>query len=315
MKIAVIFTGGTIGSSVKDGFLSPSGQSGFTLLQNYKSRYGDNVEFSTSEPYSSLSETLNAEKLNLLIDEVNSKQNGGFDGIIVTHGTDTLQYSAAALSLTVEATLPILVVSSNYSLDDERANGNDNFYAAVEMIRTKTKGVFVPYRNPCGRLFYHKGDKLLSHPEMSDELNGVGGPFAELKDGEVKFLAQLEEKSNVFLARFVKNPGILSITAIPEDGFHYNLDNSKAVLIKPYHSGTLDVESPLFRAFCYDAASKQIPIFVADVLKGDQYATSKQFGELGLIPLENVPSSLAYIKLWLAVSLGVNIKKFMCERY
>jgi hypothetical protein len=75
---------------------------------------------------------------------------------------------------------------------------------------------------------------------MSDELNSVGGPVAELQDGKVKFSASLEERLDVWPAHFVKNPGILSITATPEDGFNYNLDNVKAVLIKPYHSHTND---------------------------------------------------------------------------
>lgn len=313
MKIAVIFTGGTIGSSVKEGFLSPNDQSGFTLLQNYRSKYTDDVEFVTSEPYTSLSETLNAEKLNLLIDEVNEKAGQDFDGIIVTHGTDTVQYSAAALSFTVNPLVPICVVTSNYSLDDKRANGNDNFYAAVQLIKTGKKGIFVPYRNPCGRLLYHRADAIFVHPEMSDELNSVGGPVAELQDGKVKFSASLEERLDVWPAHFVKNPGILSITATPEDGFNYNLDNVKAVLIKPYHSGTLDVESPCFRRFCFESAEKEIPVFVADVLEGNQYATSKQFDELGLIPLVNTPSCLAYMKLWLAVSIKADTRQFMYE--
>lgn len=313
VKIAVILTGGTIGSRAQSGFLSPSHGCGYLLLQNYKSEHGDSVEFSVSEPYTSLSETLNAEKLNLLIDEVNLKAEQDFDGIIVTHGTDTLQYSAAALSLTVEPTIPICVVSSNYSLEDLRANGNDNFHAAVELIKSGEKGVFVPYRNRDGRLFYHKADMLLRHPEMSDELFSVNGPYGELCDGKVEFFEKNSTCTLSKRAHFIKSPAILSITATPEDCFNYSLDGIKAVLIKPYHSGTLDVESQCFKAFCFDAASRQIPIFVADILEGDQYATSKQFSELGLIPLTNVPSILAYMKLWLAVSLKMDVGAFFEE--
>ena len=313
MKIAVIFTGGTIGSRTNNGFLSPDDKCPYLLLENYKEKFGDVVEFVKSEPYTSLSETLNSQKLNLLIDEVNLKAREGVDGIIVTHGTDTLQYSAAALSLTVEPSLPICIVSSNYSLDDDRANGNDNFMAAVELIKSGEKGVFIAYRNSDGVVYYHQADKLLRHREMSDEIFSVGGPYGKLVDGRVEFFQKNNTKAVVKGAHFVKTPGILSITATPEDGFNYGLDGVKAVLLSPYHSGTLDVDSPSFGAFCYQAASRQIPIFVADVLDGDQYATSKKFSELRIISLNNEPSVSAFVKMWLAVSLDRDVKAFMCE--
>lgn len=312
MKIAVILTGGTIGSRVQNGFLSPSDGCGYLLLQNYIREHGGGVEFVITEPYTSLSETLNAKKLNLLIDEVTSKSQQEFDGIIVTHGTDTLQYSASALSLAVEPKMPICVVSSNYSLGDERANGNDNFFAAVELIKTGEKGVFVCYRNMDGRMYYHKGDELLRHPEMSDEVFSTGGPYGEMIDGRIEFFKKNDSMVIVKGAHFVEAPGVLSVSARPEDTFGYCLDGVKAILLQPYHSGTLDVESLSFRKFCSDAAARNIPIFVSDILEGDQYATSKQFCELGVIPLKTTPSSAAYMKLWLAVSLKLDIKKFMC---
>lgn len=314
MKISVILTGGTIGSRVQNGYISPADGRGYLLLQNYIREHGTGVEFIISEPYTALSETLNAQKLNLLIDAVKQQMSQGVDGIIVTHGTDTLQYSAAALSLTLPKSVPIVLISSNYPLNDEKANGNDNFYAGVELIKSGEKGVFVAYRNADGRICYHKGDLMLRHAEMSDEVFSIGGPYGELVDGKVEFFrksdnCEVKEK----FEHFISTPGILTVTARPEDAFNYCLNDIKAVLLQPYHSGTLDVESTAFRSFCLEAASKKIPVFVTDVLDGEQYATSSHFSELGIIPLRNTPSVAAYIKLWLAVSLNENIINFMCK--
>lgn len=316
MKISVILTGGTIGSKVQNGYISPADGRGYLLLQNYIREHGSGEEFIISEPYTALSETLNAEKLNMLIDAVKLQMSQGFDGIIITHGTDTLQYSAAALSLVLPKDIPIVLVSSNYPLNDERSNGNDNFYAGVELVKSGEKGVFVAYRNADGRIYYHRGDSILRHAEMSDEVYSIGGPYGKLVDGRVEFFQksynrEVEKK----FGHFVTLPGILTVTARPGDEFNYCLDDINAVLLQPYHSGTLDVESSAFRSFCLEAASKKIPVFIADVLEGGQYATSKQFGELGLIPLTNEPSVLAFMKLWLAVSLKKDIKKFMCQGY
>ena len=148
MNILVIFTGGTIGSAVSDGWISPSDDMKYLLLEKYREKTGDDIEFDTLNPYTILSENLTAEYLNMLTDCV-KKNISLYDGIIVAHGSDTLQYTAAALSLVLgNDIVPVMLVSSNYPLEDERANGTDNFIAATEFITAKAgKGVFISYKN------------------------------------------------------------------------------------------------------------------------------------------------------------------------
>ena len=51
-----------------------------------------------------------------------------YDGVIITHGTDTLQYTAAFTGyIMAGAQIPIVLVSANYVLEDVRSNGVDNF--------------------------------------------------------------------------------------------------------------------------------------------------------------------------------------------
>ena len=112
MKIDVILTGGTIGSSYGEKFISPDCSAKYLLINNYKAKYGDDVEFSVKSPYTILSENLSGEYLNLLISVVKKSLDSDADGIIVAHGTDTLQYSACATAYCVGSnTKPVLFIS------------------------------------------------------------------------------------------------------------------------------------------------------------------------------------------------------------
>ena len=141
MNIAVIFTGGTIGSTIQDQYVSTDAQAPYRLLSMYgQSRNSclskEAVDFTTYAPYTTLSEYLDGSHLNKLIACIRNVLATDTDGIIVTHGTDTLPYTAAALGMIFAyAKVPIILVSSNYILDDPRANGLVNFATAVDYIR------------------------------------------------------------------------------------------------------------------------------------------------------------------------------------
>ena len=110
MKITVIFTGGTIACSNKNGALSPDGANSFTLIEMYRAVDGS-VEFETLSPYFILSENLGCEHWEKLSDCIKSVS--GSDGVIVTLGTDTLPYTAAYLGLKLGlCDIPVVLVSA-----------------------------------------------------------------------------------------------------------------------------------------------------------------------------------------------------------
>ena len=151
MKILVIFTGGTIGSTVNGEYISTDGKKPYIILERYNKEYPNSIEWHTDNPYTILSENATIDTYRMLAKSVKAGLDKNYDGIIVTHGSDTLQYSAAFLSLILgDDVAPVMLVSSNYVLEDERANGMDNFGAAVDFIvNHRGKGVFVPYKNIC----------------------------------------------------------------------------------------------------------------------------------------------------------------------
>lgn len=304
MKILVIFTGGTIGSSVADGWIGPNEDMKYLLVNKYCEATGDGMHFSTLSPYTVLSENLSAEHLNILIKSV-SENIEKYDGIIVTHGTDTLQYSAAALSYALGGdTVPVVLVSANYPLDDEKSNGLDNFIAAAEFIKNNGgRGVFVSYKNREKRVNIHSASRLLVHAELSDEVFSLDEqPYAFFEEGKIilnpdyipdKITAKAKN------AYFCSNPKILVVSAMPGDNFDYNVSKYNAVILRPYHSGTLNTASSDFIGFCNEAKNKNIPVYLVNAPSGVTYESSKLYKELGIKILENSTFIATYIKVWL----------------
>ena len=190
MKIAVIFTGGTIGSRLQDGWISANRETKFQLVENYKKAHQNEVEFFCSEPYFILSENLSARELNLLITAFKEAEKSDADGIILTHGTDSLQFSAAALCLVSSFAKPTLLVSANRPLDDPLGNGNENFAAAVDFISQNCgNGVYISYKNPKGEHCFHRGDKAVAFLEGDDSLFSLNHkPYALWKNGKIEVL-------------------------------------------------------------------------------------------------------------------------------
>lgn len=307
MKVLVIFTGGTIGSTVRDGWISTDEATKYTLIESYKEKCADDTIFVTAEPYFLLSENLSAKNINMLISAIDEGLHESYDGIIVTHGTDTLHFSAAAAHLAFSSgKTPIVFVSANYPLEDEKSNGFDNFEAAVSLIKSDVKnGVYISYKNPEGEHFIHSADKALSFSESLDSIYSVDRkPFAVYKDKKITVLEEVSVSPRVKTV-FCEEPKILTIYAMPEDNFSYNPKDYNAIILRPYHSGTLNAESQAFKAFLRRA--ENIPVFLVNAPVGVTYDTTKEYEKLGIIPLPHSAFAYTYMKVWATISENKNL--------
>ncbi len=298
-KILVILTGGTIASSANKDYISiGSGENKYKIIELFKNKYPDiscETEFDTCEPYMILSENLDGAYLNKLTDCVRDNLGKGYDGIIVTHGTDTLQYSAAALGLSVSnPDIPVILVSSNYVLDDERSNGLDNFANAVKYISDKcTPGVFVSYDR-----IIHNSLLLLSHTAYSDKLYSLSSSKKSNSENET-------DKIPYDTIRLSDNSPIMYIKAVPGQAYP-SLDNPdiKAVLLETYHSGTLCTDSQKFKDFCESAYKLNKRIYVTGIEDRTQYESTSLYESLHLTILKSDSPITAYMKLWFLYSKG-----------
>ena len=70
----------------------------------------------------------------------------GFDGIVVSHGTDTMAYTASAISFMLPGIdLPVVFTGSQLPLADILSDGPDNLRTAFAMAATGCPGIFLAF--------------------------------------------------------------------------------------------------------------------------------------------------------------------------
>lgn len=315
MKILVVFTGGTISCTQKNGVLSTDENNSYLLLDMYN-KLDSNVDFEILKPYTILSENLCGDYLMMLYNAIKNYDISQLDGIIVTHGTDTLQYTSAFLGYAFsDINLPMVVVSSNYPLADSRSNGFKNFCAAVDFIRQGHKsGVFVAYQNSEDVMQIHRATRLLAHSAYSDSLQSIFDvPYGYIKAGEFVVNARYKESENEFVFDKVsissKND-ILTIKRGIDINYPQLNSNIKAILIEGFHSGTLATSLKPLKNFCTQAKQLRIPVFLTGVCSGFEYESKRLFDELSISALPAAAPIAMEIKLRLLDKQNIS-KVFM----
>ena len=318
MKILFVFTGGTIGSAYNGDIISLNAKMPYALIDEYSKKYPIDFDFDVISPYSVLSENNTGLEISSLINTI--ARANGFDGIVIAHGTDTLQYTAAALGYFFgNSCKPICVVSSNYPISDVRANGIYNLHSAISLIKLKSeKGVFVAYKNSDdNKTVLHRASRLLAHDAFSDLLRSARGAYYGFFDESGSFVRNPDftEKADAISAPASKEisataGNILLLSSCV--GMTYpSLDGIEYVLIDSYHSGTVDTASEQARRFYFSARERGISVFLAGAYGGAQYQSTKEFDSLSIIPIPNIAPIALYVKLWLYSQNGIVDKELL----
>lgn len=304
MNILTVFTGGTIGSAKQDGVLSPDGKTAYQLLEHYQTTYGA-AAFETAAPYTILSENLCADNLKSLRACLEQALRQSYDGIIVTHGTDTLAYTAAYLDFVFGAKdIPIVLVSANYPLSDSRSNGLDNFAAAVDFIRSRAaNGVFVAYKNTGdSAATIHRGVCVLPHLPYSDSVFSIFNEyFGTVSDGSFVKNHACQQPEPEDLSSCELGGKVLYIRPYVGISYPEITDGVKAILLEGWHSGTLPTASASLRRFCEQAAHMGVPVYLTGDQPGFNYAGKLAYEQLHIISLPPMSPIAAYMKLWLSL--------------
>ena len=67
-----------------------------------------------------------------------------FDGFVIVHGTDTMAYSASALSFMLEnLTKPVIFTASQLPIGSTRSDAHENLVTALEIASEKSNGVAI----------------------------------------------------------------------------------------------------------------------------------------------------------------------------
>lgn len=322
MKILFVFTGGTIGSTLtRDNVIATDSEKAYKIIKAYAKQYDLDFYYDIVEPYTELSENNTGDHIRMLTECVKSKLDMGYDGIIVTHGTDTLQYSAAALGYSIGCdSIPICLVSANRPIEHPKSNALCNLHGAICFIKSGAgRGVFVPYRNDnSDTVRVHRSTRLIGTKTFSDDVSSVFGCVYGKFDNEFNFIKnskyaeQNDEMPTLdFSALSTHSNGIMVM--FPYPGMIYpNLDESvKYILFNTYHSGTINTSSTSAKKFFAAAKEKDIKIYATGVTNGPEYESASLFNELGIIPLKNISPVAAYVKLWILSQSKQNTENLM----
>lgn len=338
MKILVVLTGGTIGSRVEGNTIDVNEASAYNLISKYESKHGKTEKFSVISPVNILSENLRPNIWVKLINSIEEKLEDLPDGIIMTHGSDTLAYTSAFMGMMFgKLNIPFMITASNYELEDPRSVGLANFEACVDFIRSGiSSGVFTVF-----------GDGKISNVYISTRINPAdsyldrfspfgGSPFGKMEEGrftpceEVFAEVKAKQKDSLNINNMIDNGKcrpmdidykmyidcrfeneILVINPYP--GMNYSNftpgPSVKAVLHNLYHSATACTGEDEYSIMEFIKRCEEcgIDVYLNSFkdLDSQRYASSESILNMKVNPMCNTSAESAYVKLLLAYNQKV----------
>ncbi len=133
--VAILSTGGTVASRIdyNTGAVTPL-ETAEDIISAVP-ELANIVNIKTRKIFQMLSEDMEPAHWMELAKKIEDEISIGVDGIIITHGTDTMHYTAAALSLMVQGSpIPILLVGSQRSSDRGSSDAAMNLLCAAHFI-------------------------------------------------------------------------------------------------------------------------------------------------------------------------------------
>ncbi|MBR6572136.1 MAG: asparaginase [Clostridia bacterium] len=316
-NILVVFTGGTIGSSLNHkGNIAPENTK--LLIRKYNEEIGEKHNFDVLEPFTVLSENMGVDHWNRLIDAINQVDESQYDGIIVTHGSDTVSYTAAMAGyLLRHKNCPIVFIASNYILEDRRSNGLENFKSAIDLIcdnRIK-RGVYVCYKQE--ENYVYLATRLCEADHFADEFESFNkrplgkiceGKFSRENDLLNPNLDELNAKKEKLPTVELKSE-VAIIKAYPDlDYDRFDITGLKAILNVGYHSATLCTsgDKTSFVNFAKRCEERGVDLYISSFKEGEKiYESLDSAVKLkNVYRLSNISVEAAYAKLIYAYSLG-----------
>jgi len=175
--IAILHTGGTIASRVsyKEGGVKPAFEPE-DLLQMYPELF-ERANVDSEVIAQMLSEDMEPTHWQEVARAVSEHRDK--DGIIIGHGTDTMQYTAAALSFMLEnIDIPVVLVGAQRSSDRPSSDAAMNLLSAVEFIQEGQSGVFICMHEASSdtTAAVHRGTRARKmHSSRRDAFQTIGG--------------------------------------------------------------------------------------------------------------------------------------------
>ncbi len=330
-KVYVIGTGGTIASRIdyETGAVKPYIDAEELIRAIPEAvRY---AKIDAEELYSVFSEDIKPKHWETLITRISKLIEEGYDGIVIAHGTDTMGYTAAALSFAFHNGLPVpvVLVGAQRSSDRPSSDSAFNFTSAVLVASHAPFAEVVVVMHGTISDEYalvHRGTRVRKmHSSRRDAFQSINSlPLAKVwpETGKIELLTsnfrKRKEQELVVENGFDKKvalikhfPGATSeiIDLLVDKGFH-------GIVIEGTGFGHVDQES----VKSIERATEQgIPVVIAtQTIFGrvnlNVYSTGRKMLKAGAIPADDMIPETAYVKLaWVLArtrDLG-EVRRFM----
>ncbi len=300
-KILLINTGGTIAMSQDQttGKVSPTSdnpihQQGH-LLQNFADI--DVLDFlNIPSPHMDLEKML---ELSQLIQE----KAKSYDGIVITHGTDTLEETAYFLELTLDLPIPIVVTGAMRSSNEIGSDGLANLRSAIFTARedhSAQKGVLVVMNEEIHTATYVTKTHTTN---LATFQTPTFGPIGILYKNQVTYFQELIRHEHYHLTAISQDVALLKVYAgMKADLFEAVLDHGyQGLVIEALGAGNLPPQIvPILEQFM----EAQIPVvLVSRAFNGvtediyDYPGGGKRLSQMGIIFTQGLSGIKARIKL------------------
>ena len=206
-RIALLATGGTIACRQTPDGLTPALRPS-QMLHSVPCRA--DVEIIPRDVFSMDSSNIQPEEWSVLARAVDAAMQD-CDGVVITHGTDTMGYTAAALSYMLHGqTKPVILTGSQLPLGAPLSDAETNLSCAIEAACKGIPGTYVCF----ARKLIHGTRAVKTHTMSFDAFSSVNRSLAGIVDSEgVRFMRpqkingpyqfRPEVDSRVFLLKLV----------------------------------------------------------------------------------------------------------------
>lgn len=314
-KISILSMGGTIASRVdyKTGGVIPS----FTAedliesvpelaeIANIHGRQIENI----------LSENMKFSDYKKLVKEIEKEVKSGCDGIIVTHGTDTLHYTSCALAFALEdLPVPVLLVGSQRSSDRASSDGPFNLICAAQFIASSDFGEVAICMHATENddfCFIHPACKARKmHTSRRDAFKAVNtrpwalvSPMRDIRFFKTNYMKKDKNRKLKAKASFEEKVAILkSYPDMNSNVMDFFVKGGYRGLVLE-GTGLGHVPKDLNKGL-KSFLKKGVVVMTSQCINGrinmNVYSTGRELEELGVIWGEDMTAETAYIKLaWL----------------
>lgn len=321
-NISILSTGGTIASKIdyRTGAVNSQFSADDVLraipeleeIANYKCRM----------IYSILSENMRPSYWIELAQAVYEEIKNGANGIIITHGTDTMMYTAAALSFMIETPVPIVLVGSQRSADRPSSDNAMNAICAAKVAASDIAEVCVVMHGSTSDDFcsIHRGTKVRKmHTSRRDAFQSINARpigYVEYPSGAIKidssYVKRGEKKLAILNKLESKCALIKYVTGASSESLLFHSGSGyKGIVIEGTGLGHVSTEwVPLIRT----VTNAGIPVVVTSQCINGRvcdrvYDTGRDILKAGAIESEDMLSEVALVKLMWVLGQTQNIEK------